>query len=308
MSDNRTGPSGRSFRGGLRYVQDVLARTERQGLLYLKQLRASCRTAPDVADKQVVFVAGVQRSGTNMMTDILERSFETEVFRESDPRAFDHYELRPLSVLRGLVRASKAHTVVFKCLCELQDLRALLDAFPRTKAVWNLRRVDDMVNSHARAQFKAGRQRLCPERMNSLVVDPLSAGWRGRGMSEATRNLLRTHCAPDMSHESAVALFWLMRNRLYFEKNLQTDPRVRVVRYEEFVQAPAVHGTALFDWLGLTPSAHAWRTVSPRSVGRWEQPEITSPIRDLCRTLDARFRDEAWDLCPSRARHQAAAE
>ena len=101
----------------------------------MKRLRWAARPTRELNAKTVVFVAGVQRSGTNMITDVLRRSVETDVYHETDPRAFEDYEMRPLSVIRNLVDQSPARVIVFKCLCELQDLRQLLDAFPSALAL-----------------------------------------------------------------------------------------------------------------------------------------------------------------------------
>ena len=38
--------------------------------------------------QQHVFVAGMQRSGTNLLMDVLDASHATQVFHETDPRAF----------------------------------------------------------------------------------------------------------------------------------------------------------------------------------------------------------------------------
>ena len=40
---------------------------------------------------QHVFVAGMQRSGTNLLMDVLDASAATQVFHETDPRAFERY-------------------------------------------------------------------------------------------------------------------------------------------------------------------------------------------------------------------------
>src|ERR1700721_775604 len=65
----------------------------------------------------VVFVGGVQRSGTEMVMDVLERSPDTRVFHEQDPRAFDRFELRADEVIRPLAR-SVAPCVVFNPFCD----------------------------------------------------------------------------------------------------------------------------------------------------------------------------------------------
>lgn len=241
-------------------------------------------------EKQVVWIAGVQRSGTNMMTQILERSLETDVYRESDPNAYNNYELLPHSHLQNLVSSSRARTVVFKALCELQDLKKLLDDFPDARAIWMIRRMEDMVNSHTRSVFVSSQTRGCGPRMVNISRDPLSEGWRGLGMSEETNLLLQKHIHPDITHESAVALFWLIRNRLFFELELDKDPRVVTVTYEDFVSDPHANGTALLHWLQLKADPMILKKVNARSVGRHDPPGIEPAIAKLCLDLYNRFK------------------
>jgi protein tyrosine phosphatase len=78
-------------------------RAQRTAILCVKKvsqhLSRECK-----APLAVVFVAGVQRSGTNMMMDILGRSMQTEVFHESHSRGFQDFELKSLSTLEASVR------------------------------------------------------------------------------------------------------------------------------------------------------------------------------------------------------------
>ena len=66
------------------------------------------------SDKVVFFLCGVQRSGTNMIMNILDRSWKTQVFHESDPRAYLDYEMRPDETIRRLFLGSPAKSVIFK--------------------------------------------------------------------------------------------------------------------------------------------------------------------------------------------------
>lgn len=240
-------------------------------------------------EKTVVFVAGVQRSGTNVMIDILERSLETDVFRESDPRAFRNYELISLDRVRELVNTSKSKFIIFKSLCEIQDLRKMLDAFPQARAIWMLRRMQDMVNSHLHTFFVSSSKRICNQRMLNILEDPNSEGWRGRGLAEETRTMLATAIHPDISHESAVALFWFMRNRIYFDHGLEQDHRVRVVPYESLAGAPQQVGLKLLDWLGLKRDTAILSKVHARSIGKHPPPPLEDRVVALCRSLEADF-------------------
>ena len=264
----------------------------------MKHMRQRLAGRPPHEQKVVFFVAGVQRSGTNMLLSVLERPTATEVFRETDPRAYENFELRDVDVIRGLVARSYGRVTVFKALCELQKLRALLDAFPHAKAIWIVRRPEDMINSHIRARFSVNRAVSCGVRMKNIVDGRDPEGWRGRDVGEATLAAIRDLAHDGMSHESGVALFWLMRNLLYFDQGLDRDDRVRAVCYEDLVKAPDDHTAALFDWLGIPFRRTADKKVNPRSIDRYPPPEVEAPILEACHALHERFRREARRLEP----------
>jgi hypothetical protein len=263
----------------------LVGRLRRQAHLTAKQAAAGLRELREgaVSPRPVAFVAGVQRSGTNMLMDLLDESYETDVFHERDPRAFQEYELRSWEVLRALVRRSRARLVVFKALCELQDVRRLLDAFAPARAVWLLRRYPDVVNSHLALWHRM------PEFVGAIVRDREGARWRGRGMSDATHRLVRALYHPELSNASACALFWYFRNVLFFEQGLDRDPRVLLVRYEDLVRAPAAEGQRIFDFLGVRFSPAFVRQVSGASVGRRAEPAVEAGVREQCEALTARF-------------------
>jgi hypothetical protein len=263
-----------------RLIEEMARTSQRVRKRASQHLRALGHPA---APTRVVFLAGVQRSGTNMVMDVFERSAETDVYHESDPRAFDAFELRPRHVLHDLVRSSPARHVVFKALCELQDLRALLDDFAPARSVWILRRLEDVVNSHL--VLWTGM----PRYLAAIVEDRNGALWRGRGMSDETHALVKTLNHPAIANASACALFWYFRNVLFFEQALERDGRVIAVRYESLVTDPASEFARIFEFLDLPYTAAAFRKVSAGSVRKRPAPEIDPAIREVCDGLAARF-------------------
>jgi hypothetical protein len=254
-----------------------------RSMLIGKRLMQTLRGAGAPAAKTVVFLGGVQRSGTNMVMDVLERSFQTDVYHERDPRAFHEFEMRPPSVIHCLVGASKARFVVIKALCELQYLKDLLDEFAPAKVVWMVRDYADMVNSHLR------KWSGCPAAIGRIVADRGGAGWRGRGMSDATHGVVTDLYHPRMDDASAIALFWYFRNALFFEQGFDSNDRVLAVRYESFVSNPEMECRRVFAFLGLDYSSRVIRDVSAGSIRKDARLAIDPAIRDLCESLLARF-------------------
>ncbi|WP_353249414.1 sulfotransferase family protein [Salinisphaera sp. T31B1] len=244
------------------------------------------RRTSGTSSHSTAFVAGAQRSGTNMVMDMLERSGSTEVYHERDPRAFERYELRSDDVLKTLLKRSPAPLVVFKALCESQDLADLLQRFEPARAVWVYRHYEPVVRSHVR------KWRGMPDTMRRLAADENAThGWRGRGMSADTRALIRDCYHDALTNESACALFWYMRNILFFEQGLDCDDRTLLIGYDRLVADPHAGARQLFAFLDLDYKPSVCDFVSAEissSVPTGDLP-IDPRIRAACDDLLARL-------------------
>lgn len=236
-----------------------------------------------------VFVAGVHRSGTNMMMDILERSWETDVFNESDSRAFDDYMMRYEAVIRQLVMRSAAPVTVIKALHEAHHLRHLLDAFAPAKALWIFRSYDDAVNSALRRW--PGQRNGRRNQIDAIVRDRNSAEWRGLGMTKETHEIVCKHYRLGMDDASAAALFWFFRNQLFFDQELDRDARALLVRYEGLVTDDGEYARWLSDFLGIRFTIAMRRVAHSESMGRHAAPQLDSGIRDLCERMRQSLED-----------------
>jgi Sulfotransferase domain len=226
-----------------------------------------------------VFVAGVHRSGTNMMMDILERSWQTEVFHESDPRAFEQYMLRDEALIHELVRRSPAPVTVVKALHEAHDLRRLMEAFAPAKAIWMFRSYGDAINS------SLNRWKRYRNRIEIIVEDRTAADWRGWGMTDETHSIVRQHYRPDMNDASAIALFWFYRNQLLFDQGLDRDPRTLLVRYENLVSDNGDYAKRLTDALGIQLTTAMRRVAHTESVRKHAEPKLDTNVRELCERM-----------------------
>lgn len=235
-------------------------------------------------DRRYVFVAGMQRSGTNMMMDVLERSYESDVFHESDPRAFDNYQMRDRAVIHRLAERSSAPVFVIKALCELQELKSLMGEFAPAKALWMMRNYEDVVNSMLVSFRNQARQ------VQRIVANRGDDGWwLERGMSDATYDLLEKLVHPGMNDASAAALQWYFRNMLFFEQGLDNDPRVMAVGYEALVTDPQEQFKRVFAFLGLRYTPRVAGNVFANSIHRRTPPDIEPQVRAVCEELNARI-------------------
>lgn len=251
----------------------------------LKLLRPLKRAAQTVslrsagAERSIV-VVGVQRSGTNMIMQALDHRWDTDVYHESDPRAFDEFQMKSSAVMAELRLHSPAKIFITKALLDLHRVEELRETLKPARFIWIYRHFDPMVASH-RIKWDHG------EYIDQIVEDPASAGFRGLGMSDDTLRTLREIFRPEMSREGRTALFWWFRNKLLFEQGLDSAPDSVLVNYEKIVSAPEESWQLIWDRMDLAPDAKSIRFIHANSKTRKPLPEIEDDVRALC--------DEMWD-------------
>jgi hypothetical protein len=196
-----------------------------------RRWRRAHRVAPSAVP---VFVVGLQRSGTNMLTRGFERRPEFEVHNENSRRAFERFQLRPNPVIRDIVARSGHRFVLFKPLCDSHRTTELLDHLGTVspgRAIWVFRSVDGRVRS-AIAKFGP---------TNLRVLSEIAAGrgdglWQAQGLSNESRDFIRSIDYAHLSPESAAALFWYVRNSLYFELGLHERDDVMLASYDSLLR------------------------------------------------------------------------
>jgi hypothetical protein len=252
------------------------------------------RRAHDVAPNAIpVYVVGVQRSGTNMLVRGLEMSPEFEVRNENDRAAFERFRLRPNPVVRRLVVASGHRYVLMKPLTESHRVRELLDDMGTARAgraIWAYREVDGRVRS-ALAKFGSN---------NLLVLREIVAGggadrWQAQGLSEENRRLIESFDYDRMSPESAAALFWYVRNALFFEQGLDGRDDVMLASYDAFLADPERHMRALAAFLDFPYRPELVEHMAPRSAPAPPleiDPAIRRRTDELQERLDACMQDQ----------------
>jgi hypothetical protein len=142
----------------------------------------------------------------------------------------------------------------------------------------------DVVNSSARkwpghgadivARFRAG--------------DDAWLDWRAERVAPRAREqflALCEHIEAGDDHGSW-ALWWWLRNRLFFDLGLdRLAEGLRPLRYEDLVAAPARWLGALCAFAGLPGDGVAAQTVHERSVGKQAARPAAAPIERACDAL-----------------------
>jgi hypothetical protein len=274
---------GRSQGWGRLVEEDQLDLADR---LRLAAKKASWRRSSGLAAGTgiPVLLVGLQRSGTNMLVRGLERAPEVEVHNENDRRVFTRFRVRDDAL--GAVSAASRHAVVlFKPLCDSHRTNSLLAATgsPDARAVWIYRSVDGRVRS---SLAKFGSHNLDVLRG---IADGSAAGtWQAGGLGEEAVELVRSLDPARMDAPNASAVFWYLRNSLYFEQGLHARGDVHLTSYDAFVADPVATMEPLCAFVGLPARAEFVAHVDGRGSGR-PPLELQPRVRRLCEALTDRL-------------------
>jgi hypothetical protein len=231
-----------------------------------------------------VFLVGLQRSGTNMLVRGLDRDPRFQVYNENHRAAFSRFRLRPDPVIRELVERSRHPYVLFKPLCDSHRTAGLLDGLGlhrAPRAMWAYRSVDGRARS-AVAKFGDSNLRM----LRDLALGQGRDRWEAKRLSPDSLQLVSSVDWARASPLDAAALFWYVRNRLYFELGLAERSDVLLVSYDAMIADPEAEMTRICGFLDLPYDPRLVAHVESRvDRGRNGSLELDPRIRERCGEL-----------------------
>jgi hypothetical protein len=215
-----------------------------------------------------------------MLVRGLDAAPEVEVRNENDRELFHRFRLRGDDVLLDVIGRSRHRIVLVKPLCDSHRVAGLL-ALPTGvpgRALWMWRDADDRARSEV-AKFGDASLR---------ALRAIAAGdtgiWQAGGLDPA---LVSAFDLDVMDPHTAAALFWYLRNRLYFSLGLDQRADVQLLSYGSLLADPvaAAHRVCTFIGLPFRPSF-----VADVAAGPSRSPLPIDPrVRALCDELTARL-------------------
>jgi hypothetical protein len=238
-----------------------------------------------------VYVVGLQRSGTNMLLRGLDAAPEIEVRGENDKTVFFRYRLRSPEVLRSTIARSRHAIVLVKPICDSQrvpELLALSGVAPG-RAIWAYRDVDDRARSEV-SKFGDANLRA----LRQIAAGQGESIWQGELLGpEAVALVASFDYDPEsptcMSPDTAAALFWVVRNGLYFGLGLDARPDVMLSSYDALVADPEASMRELCDFIGFPCRPALWDHVEARTSHARRPLDIDPRVRELSDAMAARL-------------------
>lgn len=233
-----------------------------------------------------VYVVGLQRSGTNMLMRGLDEAPETEVRNENDRTLFHRFRIRSLDVLRSTVMASRQQFVFVKPICDSQLLDTLLDMedVAPGRGVWIYRDVD----SRARSEVsKFGPANLLA--LRDIADGKGETRWQGERLPRSSIEVVASFDLVRMTPFTAAALFWVIRNQLFFELGFDQRDDVLLVSYDAFAANPAAEMQRLCRFVGVSYRSELDEHVDRRVSHGTEPLEIDPRVRQLAKEMTERL-------------------
>lgn len=257
----------------------------------IQRRRWLARNGGQPGEATPVYVAGVQRSGTNMFVRSLGAAPEVEVHGENDSEVFNRFQLRPDADVVRVIARSRSRFVILKPICDSHRVDELLTlpGLRPGRALWVYRDVDSRAAS-AVAKFGDVNLRAMADIASGVGLDR----WQAQRLSSESLEFLRSFDYATLTPESGAALFWYVRNRLFFETGLAARDDVALVSYCALLADPAEMMQDVCRFLGLE-----YRDAMVADIGgdrRAPAPRklaIHPAIRDRCEELREEL-DEAF--------------
>lgn len=249
-----------------------------------------------------VFLVGNGRSGTNMLARQLGKSWQVELYNEDHPTAFQDWRLKDLTIIEELVICSRAPVTLFKAQQDTHLTRVLLSHFPTAKSLFIFRHYHDVVNS-ARKKFWNDHNPSGPKKIGesiTVVESWIKSDFAALGdvpLPEETKNFIKSRWNPNLGIESAIALHWLFRNRLFFDMNLYQEPRIKSVQYESVVLDPTREFQDICRFLELQFEFKMADGIFSSSIKRGPPPPIDLRIEADCKELWQRLCQHTGKEC-----------
>lgn len=236
-------------------------------------------------NQQQLLIIGCQRSGTSLISRVFARDFNVSVYRESsrlsskDQTHQGKYKLRlnASSELETTLSKNRAPITVYKPLVETQNIIDLFNLFPNSKALWMYRHYKDVTNSLLRKfSTNVGIRNL------RGIVNNSQGNWYSEKVSDSLRLTVEKYFSEQMDPKDAAALFWFVRNQLFYELNLENNSRVLMCRYEDLASQPALVMHQIYCFLDADFNEKNIWEVNVNSVFKGKSIELSTEIEELC--------------------------
>lgn len=242
------------------------------------------------ADAATLLIVGCQRSGTSLFLRVVERDWRARGYGEKSELFHDRVGDRRMIALDAAVSrvaSARARLVAVKPLVESHRVPEMLDAFPNAVAVWMFRDARSVAPSNLAAfGVDNGERDMAP------ILARDVGDWRAAGVDAATLDRVAELARHATEPVEWAALFWWVRNSIFFDRGYDTHPRVFTCAYDDLVAGPVAVMEGVYGAANLPfPGERITAEVNDRSLGKGRDLVLHPEISSACEDMLARLRD-----------------
>ena len=219
------------------------------------------------------------------MQNIFDYDLNTKCYQEkSDLSSIDKLNgirLNSLDLIDHKLRKVKAPFIILKPLVESQNTCELLDYFQNSIALWMFRHYKDVAASNLKLfGQKNGINDIRP------IVNNEPENWRSEKTSRQVREIISNYFSETMNPYDAAVLFWYARNSLYFDLDLDKNPKVLICKYTDFVNYPEKVVKKIYEKSGyIFTGQDINKYVHTKSLKKGRNIELSMGVESLAQNL-----------------------
>jgi hypothetical protein len=227
-----------------------------------------------------VFLIGCGRSGTNMLTRSLNKSFQVDLFNEDNPAAFENWRIKDLDQISKLIHSTYAKIKIFKPILDTHLAGEYISKFGNSKVIFIFRNYYDVINS----SVKLFGPDNWPDRVRDWVENDFSE-FNAAPPSDRLKESLVSMWHFELSAYGCIALYWYFYNSLYFDLELDHSDRVMLVNYENIALHKKSELRRICRFLRITYFPGMAKDIHASSIHRDPPPSIETSIQAACDKL-----------------------
>lgn len=127
------------------------------------------------------------------------------------------------------------------------------------------------------------------ERENVPIEDPHKCSIYAERVPPETFATIRELAHDNMTDAEGAALIWYIRNKIYFDLNLQNNKNVLLVKYEDLVKNPIPNLDKIFEFIGFPGSKDYSDSIFSSSILKNPAPPINHDVEKLCQDMMGRL-------------------
>ena len=188
-------------------------------------------------DTRLIFIFGCQRSGTTIVQKIIALNPGVKIYGEGDKPYFfqagakdKNRLIKDKDVLNEL-KLEPHNQIILKPLYDSQRAEKLIDEFEKSKGVLVFRNYKDVINSHLQFYKQNAKDYLRP-----LFISDNSS-WLNEVITKDVKAIIDNYDIDELSASDLYALFWLVRNSLYFQ--VEHNSNVFLLNYDQLLENPS---------------------------------------------------------------------